>query len=245
MSFRLSTRDNVGYGLLESTFDAIVRQQAEYLVPQNIDGFFIESRDAYFNAEMVDQCFVDFEEETQPAKDRRYSQGVDPGISSDATWAVTVDYTERNTIVGVRCRRKIGKQTIPAVVNMVREGHLLYNQDGALCTTTIDSTGFGGKLFRQEFSVIKPLRDYDFGGTKAKKLELLSDLKAVIDRCQIKFPRRGAWMELRRQLLGYKLNDKNMSTDAVMALALSVRHAVRNPTNPVKKPVFNYFGEYV
>jgi hypothetical protein len=245
MSFRLSTRDNVGFGLRTETFDAIVRQQAEYLVPQNIDGYFIEARDAYFNAEMVDRCFVDFEEETQPANARRYSQGVDPGISSDATWTVTIDYTERDMMVGVRCRRKIGKQTIPSVVNMVREGHLLYNQDGAVCTSTIDSTGFGGKLFRQEFSIIKPLRDYDFGGTKAKKLELLADLKAVIDRGQVKFPRRGSWMELRRQLLGYKLNDKNMDTDAVMALALSVRHAVRNPTNPVKKPVFNYFGEYV
>ena len=147
-------------------------------------------------------------------------------------------------MVGVRCRRKIGKQTIPAVVNMVREGHLLYNQDGAQCTSTIDSTGFGGKLFRQEFSIIKPLRDYDFGGTRAKKLELLADLKAVIDRGQVKFPRRGPWMELRRQLLGYKLNDKHMDTDAVMALALSVRHAVRNPSNPVIKPVFSYFGEY-
>ena len=243
MSFRLSTRSNVGYGLNPETFESIVRQQAEYLIAQNIDGFFIESRDAYFNAGMIDDCFIDFEEESAPSKARRYSQGVDPGISSDATWAVTLDYTDRKELVGVRCRRKIGKQTIPAVVNMVREGHLLYNQDGAYCTTTIDSTGFGGKLFRQEFSIIKPLRDYDFGGTKAKKLELLSDLKAIIDRGQVKFPRKGAWMELRRQLLGYKLDDKKLETDAVMALALSVRHAVRNPSNPVEKPVFSYFGE--
>ena len=243
MSFRLSTRDNVGFGLNAATFDSIVRQQAEYLVPQNIDGFFIEARDAYFNSDMIDKCFVEAEEEIQPTKGRRYSQGVDPGISSDATWAVTVDYTERALMVGVRCRRKVGKQTIPAVVNMVREGHLLYNQDGAACTTTIDSTGFGGKLFRQEFSIIKPLRDYDFGGTRAKKLELLADLKAVIDRQQLKFPRSGAWMELRRQLLGYKLDDKKLETDAVMALALSVRHATRNPSNPVQNPVFSYFGE--
>jgi hypothetical protein len=245
MSFRLSTRDNVGFGLNAATFDSIVRQQAEYLVPQNIDGFFIEARDAYFNSDMIDKCFVDAEEEIPPTKGRRYSQGVDPGISSDATWAVTLDYTERAAMVGVRCRRKIGKQTIPSVVNMVREGHLLYNQDGAACTTTIDSTGFGGKLFRQEFSIIKPLRDYDFGGTRAKKLELLADLKAVIDRQQLKFPRSGAWMELRRQLLGYKLDDKKLETDAVMALALSVRHATRNPSNPVEKPMFSYFGEIV
>jgi hypothetical protein len=243
MSYRLSTRDNVGYGLSAENFNSIIRQQAEYLIPQNIDGFFIESRDAYFNADMVDDCFVDFEEEIPPHKARRYAQGVDPGISSDATWAVTLDYTERNMIVGVRCRRKVGKQTIPAVVNMVREGHLLYNQDGASCATIVDSTGLGGKLFRQEFSVIRPLRDFDFGGTKAKKLELLGDLKAVIDRKQLKLPRKGAWMELRRQLLGYKLDDKKLETDAVMALALAVRHSTRNPSNPLEKPHFSYFGE--
>jgi len=50
-------------------------------------------------------------------------------------------------------------------------------------------------------------------------------------------------MELRRQLLGYKLDDKKLETDAVMALALSVRHATRNPSNPVQNPVFSYFGE--
>lgn len=245
MSFRLSTRDNVGYGLAEGTFDSILRQQAPYLIPQNIDGYFIESRDAYFNSEMIDKCFVELEEEIPPHKGRRYAQGVDPGISSDATWAITLDYTERNMIVGVRCRRKIGKQTIPAVVNMVREGHLLYLQDGASCTTIVDSTGFGGKLFRQEFSVVRPLRDFDFGGTRAKKLELLGDLKAVIDREQLKLPRTGAWMEVRRQLMGYKLDDKKLETDAVMALALSVRHATRNPSNPVERPVFSYFGEIV
>jgi hypothetical protein len=242
-SFRLSTRDNVGYGLNSDTFESILRQQAEYLVPQNIDGFFIESRDSYFNSDMVDNSFVELDEETQPVKTRRYAQGVDPGISSDATWAITIDYTEREFLAGVRCKRKTGKQTIPAVINMVREGHLLYGQEGSYCTTIVDSTGFGGKLFRQEFSIIKPLRDYDFGGTRAKKLELLGDLKAVIDRGQLKLPRKGVWMQVRRQLLGYKLDDKKLETDAVMALALAVRHATRNPSNPVEKPVFSYFGE--
>jgi hypothetical protein len=213
------------------------------LVPQNIDGFFIESRDSYFNSDMVDNSFVELDEETQPVKTRRYAQGVDPGISSDATWAITIDYTEREFLAGVRCKRKTGKQTIPAVINMVREGHLLYGQEGSYCTTIVDSTGFGGKLFRQEFSIIKPLRDYDFGGTRAKKLELLGDLKAVIDRGQLKLPRKGVWMQVRRQLLGYKLDDKKLETDAVMALALAVRHATRNPSNPVEKPVFSYFGE--
>jgi hypothetical protein len=242
-SFRLSTRDNVGFGLASDTFDAILRQQAEYLIPQNIDGFFIEASDAYFSSLSVDSCFMEeMPVEQSPVKRHRYVQGCDPGIMSDSTWAITLDNTVKNGIIGVRARTRTGKQTIQAVVNMVREGHLLYNQDLSTCTTIVDETGFGGKLFKQEFSVIKPLRGYDFGGTKAKKLELLSDLKAAMDKKMISFPRSGIWMQLRRQLLSYKLEDKKLEQDAVMALAVAVRHAIRNNSGNLDNPVFTYFG---
>mgnify|MGYP003644878149 CR=1 FL=1 len=240
-SFRLSTRDNVGYGLTPDTFDAILRQQADYLIAQNVDGFFIESREAFFSSETVEACFTDLPEEAQPVARRRYVQGCDPGIASDSTWAIILDYTEKNRIRGVRARTRSGKQTIQAVVNMVRENHLLFNQDSS-CVTIVDETGFGGKLFKQEFSVIKPIRGYDFGGTKAKKLDLLSDLRTAIDRKQLMFPRIGVWLRLRRQLLSYKLDDKKLEQDAVMALAIALRHAVRNSSDHLESPTFSYFG---
>ena len=242
ISFRLSTRDNVGYGLTQDNFDDVVRQQAAYLIPQNIDGFFIEARDAFFWSQSVLASYQTLEDEAKPVKNHRYVQGVDPGISHDATWAITLDTTERGKIRGVRIRKRGGKQSISAVVNMVREGHLLYSQDGAFCTTIVDSTGLGGRLFQQEFSMIRPLRGFDFGGTKAKKVELLNDLKAVIDKGQIQFPIGGAWDELKRQLLIYKLDDKKLEQDAVMALAIAVRHALRNPEKGVEHPTFTYFG---
>lgn len=242
IALRLSTRDNVGYGIAQSDFDDLVRTMPDYLVPQNIDGEFIEAVDAYFHAPSIESVFdVEIASEFAPEKTHRYVQGVDPAISSDAAGAVTLDYTAR-PLRGVRITKKQGKQSIPAVVNMVREGHLLYSQDGSFCTTILDSTGMGGKMFRQEFSVIRPLRDFDFAGTKAKKLELLADLKAVIDRGDLVLSRNGMWAELRRQLLGYKLDDKRLETDLVMALALAVRFATRNPSNPVRDPVLNYFG---
>ena len=243
MSFRLSTRDNVGYGIDAEAFDAILRQQDEYLIPQNIDGYFIEARDAYFNAEKVDAAFTsDLPMEGPPRRKHRYSQGTDPGISGDATWSTILDGTDRKRIVGVRVSRKGGRQTVQAVVNRVREGHLLYSQDGAFCRTTVDDTAMGGKLYRQEFSVIKPLRGFDFGGSKGKKLGLLADLKAVIDRGELVLPRGGAWDELRRQLLTYRLDDKKIETDGVMSLALAVHDILRNPEKPVANPTFHYFG---
>lgn len=240
-SFRLSTRDNVGYGLTPDTFDAIIRQQADYLIAQNIDGYFIEAKDSYFSSEAVEACFVDLPEEDKPKVRRRYVQGVDPGIASDSTWAIVLDYTETNRITGVRARARSGKQTIQAVVNMVRENHLLFNQDSS-CLTIVDETGFGGKLFKEEFSVIKPLRGYDFGGTKAKKLDILSDLRAALDKRRLIFPKTGVWLRLRRQLLSYKLDDKKLEQDAVMALAVALRHALRNGSNAVDNPTFLYFG---
>ena len=242
ISFRLSTRDNIGYGLTQENFDDVVRQQAEYLIPQNIDGYFIEARDAFFWSQSVLALYKVLEDDVKPVRNHRYIQGVDPGISHDATWAITLDLTERNKIRGVRIRKRGGKQSISAVVNMVREGHLLYSQDGAFCTTIVDSTGLGGRLFQQEFSMIRPLRGFDFGGTKAKKVELLNDLKAVIDKGQLELPMGGPWDELRRQLLIYKLDDKKLEQDAVMALAIAVRHALRNPEKGVENPTFTYFG---
>lgn len=242
ISFRLSTRDNVGYGLTQNNFDDVIRQQAEYLIPQNIDGYFIEARDAFFWSQSILASYKVLEDDVKPTKNHRYIQGVDPGISHDATWAITLDITNRSKIRGVRIRKRGGKQSISAVVNMVREGHLLYSQDGAFCTTIVDSTGLGGRLFQQEFSMIRPLRGFDFGGTKAKKVELLNDLKAVIDKGQLELPMGGAWDELKRQLLAYRLDDKKLEQDAVMALAIAVRHALRNPEKGVENPTFTYFG---
>ncbi len=242
ISFRLSTRDNVGYGLTQNNFDDVIRQQAEYLIPQNIDGYFIEARDAFFWSQSVLASYATLDDDVKPVKNHRYIQGVDPGISHDATWAITLDITNRSKIRGVRIRKRGGKQSISAVVNMVREGHLLYSQDGAFCTTIVDSTGLGGRLFQQEFSMIRPLRGFDFGGTKAKKVELLNDLKAVIDKGQLELPMGGAWDELKRQLLAYRLDDKKLEQDAVMALAIAVRHALRNPEKGVENPTFTYFG---
>jgi hypothetical protein len=120
ISFRLSTRENVGYGLTRENFDAIVRQQADYLVAQNVDGYFIEARDAYFASQSVEGAFnPDDDSECPPQRGHRYVQGCDPGISSDSTWSIVLDYTDRTRLRAVRARRRVGKQTIPSVVNIV------------------------------------------------------------------------------------------------------------------------------
>lgn len=240
MSFRMSTRDNVGFGVRQEDLDAILRQQAPYLIPQNIDGFFIEAQSAYFSSQAVEAMFdPDLPAEAPPRPGHRYVQGVDPAKESDGTVAIVLDHTER-PFVGVRMTRSAGHQTLPAIVNTVREGHLLYNQ-GSTVTTIVDSTGMGGKMFMEEFSIIRPLRAFDFAGTKAKKLELLSDLKGAIDAGILRVPKTGQWLRLRRELLGYKLDDRRLTQDTVMALALAVRHALRTPVDGAPTRSFTFF----
>ncbi len=291
LSMRLSTRDNIGYGLTQENFDDIVAGFPVHLIPQNIDGFFIEGEGAYFHAPAVEAIFVEatvpcerceatgtavlrrepvaiwsstgiqmsenvitgdcpdctggwkdgLPPEQPPHKGHRYVQGADMGISHDATWGLVLDYT-RKPWLGVRVRKRQGRQSIPSVVNMIREGHLLYQQDGAMCSTVVDDTGMGGKMYRQELAVIRPLRTFDFAGTRARKDDLLANLRAVIDAKALRLPKSGPWAELRRQLLGYKRDDKKLTQDGVMTLAMAVWHASRNPDNPLPDATFSYFG---
>jgi hypothetical protein len=87
-----------------------------------------------------------------------------------------------------------------------------------------------------------PIRSVEFGGTRGKKLKLLIDLKRALETSKVKFPREGPWLTLRRQLLGYRLDDKKLQTDAVMALAVAWSMVKFVPANGVRSAPFDYFG---
>jgi hypothetical protein len=55
-------------------------------------------------------------------------------------------------------------------------------------------------MFKDALSHIHPLRSVEFGGTRNKKLKLLSDARTMLDQGKLKFPRSGPWLILRRQL---------------------------------------------
>ena len=51
-----------------------------------------------------------------------------------------------------------------------------------------------------------------------------------------------SWADIRRQLLGYKLDDRKLEQDGVMTLAMAAWHASRNPETPLENAAFSYFG---
>lgn len=227
-SFRLSARENVGYGLDKGIFERLVAGYPEHLRPQNVDGYFIQGVKAFFDAKAVDAMFVDTIPEVQAARARhRYVQGVDPAAVYDATWSITLDATEPGRATGVRAVRRTGKQKVTEVAGLVRQVHRTYSVRGATCETAVDTTGMGGKVFVQLLEGIHPIRHVEFGGTKKQKMRLLTDLKGLIEQGRLRFPREGVWLVLRRQLLAYILDDRRIEQDAVMALAVATKQIMR------------------
>jgi hypothetical protein len=55
-------------------------------------------------------------------------------------------------------------------------------------------------------------------------------------------PRTGIWLAVRRQLLGYKLDDKHIEQDAVMALACAVSEIRRNPPGGLTSVPFDAYA---
>jgi hypothetical protein len=227
ISVRMSTRENIGYGVGQQEFDRLVAAMPQHLVPQNVDGFFIEGRNAFFNAEAVELCFdPDLPVHIPPTAKHMYVQGVDPAMSYDATWSITLDYTAGDRVLGVQAIRREGKQSLPKLVELITNTHTSYNGGSARCMTACDTSGMGGKVFKEALQDLHPFRAVEFGGVKSRKMKLLTDLKGYIESGRLRFPKAGPWLELRRQLLSYRLDDRNLRTDAVMALAVAVKQLV-------------------
>lgn len=228
LSLRMSTRDNIGYGIDQAVFDELTADMSPEHVAQNIDGYFIQGRTAYFNSASVDAAFVDgLPEKSAPRNRHSYVQGIDPAIKVDSLWSVVFDMTDE-VCFGVNIERARGKKTVDGIVELAETMHFTYDNDRAglktFCATAIDATGFGGKMFKEALDEGIPggVKAIEFGGTTQRKRKLLGDLRTMIDSGRLKMPREGLWLQVRRQLLGYKLDDRHIEQDAVMALACAV-----------------------
>lgn len=229
MSIRMSTRENIGYGVGEVEFKRMVASMPKHLIAQNVDGEFIEARNAFFDAKAVDQMFdASMPEESMPEQGHSYVQGVDPALVYDATWSIVLDHTDPTAVKGVKVSRKEGKQNLPSLVVLITVTHSIFNSNKARCLTACDVSGMGGKVFKEALGDLHPFRGVEFGGVKSRKLKLLTDLKGYIEKGLLRFPRHGVWLELRRQLLAYRMDDSKLKTDGVMALAVAVRQLVYN-----------------
>lgn len=254
-SLRMSTRDNVGYGITEEMFDRLIADMDERTIRQNIDGEFLQAKAAYFNGANVERVFTrGLPERIGPAPSGVYLQGIDPA-KTDGAWSIILkispnsDDPARPFLVGVHCDFRRGQKSVETLVSMAAAGYDAYEGGArarrvkARCYTALDATGFGGKMFRELLEVEVPnITNVEFGGTIQRKRKLLGDLRTIIDEGRLILPKSGDWMAVRRQLLGYKQEDRDIEQDAVMALVCAVHILRRTPTGGVIVSDFDLYG---
>ena len=250
-SMRMSTRDNIGYGISQEMFDRLVADMDERTQRQNIEGEFLQTTGAYFNGENVEECFiVGMPERSRAVARGVYLQGIDPAKAADSAWSIILKVVENNDdpdkpfLVGVYAEQKKGQKSTPELVSLAEDGYLQFSgRNGTVCYTALDATGFGGKMFREAIETSVPnLTNVEFGGTIQKKRMLLGDLRTLIDEGRLLLPDEGVWREVRKQLLRYKLEDRKLVQDAVMALVCAVFLLRRNPLGSREAVEFNPYA---
>lgn len=237
-SMRMSSRENIDFGLDRESFDALTDGMPQSWIDQNIDGKFLQSVLAWFNKNSVDACFYeDLPEEEAPRPATAYVQGLDPGLK-DKCWSGVFRITRDLKAIGVSLDRAVGKQTTRGIVALGVRDHQRYWQKGAAAVDTlVDTTALGGHMFRELLEESIPVSSIEFGGVSQVKRKLLSDLRSAIDEGRIKMPASGFWLEARKQLRDYKLLDRKIEQDLVMMLAMIVKGMRRAPaydTAPVE-----------
>ncbi len=255
-SMRMSSKENIGYGLTQEMFDILFADLDQRTIDQNVEGIFLQARAAYFNGANVEAVFVPTLAERTPARKKTvYLQGIDPAKTQDSAWSIVlgvvmppshaehlraiqrglVEYCEcKPTLVGVRATQLKGQKSTPDLVSLAADAHNAYDVGRlqSTCYTAIDATGFGGKMFREAVEQEVPnLFNVEFGGTSQKKRKLLGNLRTMIDEGRLLLPSDGIWSQVRKQLLNYREDDRKIEQDAVMALVCAVFLVERAPAD--------------
>jgi len=168
-------------------------------------------------------------------------------LTYDSTWSIALRIfhdPETGEVAGqgVHADRTRGKVTTERMLEMALSTHAAYSQEGAYILTAADVTGFGGKMFREAvMRDIPDLLSIELAGAAQRKRKLLGDLRTMLDSGRLKLPRDGIWGQVRLQLLAYKLEDRKIEQDAVVALALAVAAARRVHSAGAMSARFEYY----
>jgi hypothetical protein len=210
----------------------------DYLREQVLQGKFVQGSDAFFSKPSIDRSW---RQDIHPFDGRQdkhqYIIGADLAVSKagDKSIFVVWDITKKPFRV-VRIISKTRGTPAPVLINDLKELLEYYNAEwNAPVTGTplhcsaelvYDSTGMGGKMFRDELNTLTPFpRGYDFGGVTKKKLEILASLRLILEKGMLEIP--GQYLFEKQEFKNYKRADAKLETDTVMAMALAAYLAER------------------
>lgn len=215
--------DNVGYGLTQEDVDFMETDVDPATKEQQLRGAFLEPLDAFFvpAAQILKAWVKGIQNEDRPRNGHKYVIFWDPSVSSDPTVVNIIDVT-RKPWRGVYFRRWERPMGVRKLIPEIMRLHAEWNSAemgrpgwGPRAITAYDATSMGGAIIRQELSRLSPSRGLNFAGRV--KIDALTNLRAALARRDIVLPQN--WLRVQREILNYRLEDKKLQQDAVMALA--------------------------
>lgn len=223
----LSTvEDNVGFGITQEEVDRMYESLDPATRDQQLKGAFIATQDAFFVPQTdILKAFDDkLPEFTPPQPGHKYVIFHDPSVSSDPYASVVIDVTKKPW-KGVYYKWDKMPKGIHNLLPDIWGLHTQYSsaQDrlgrfpSSWAITGYDATSMGGQIIRQSLVGLHPQRAVNFGGTGKVKRDALTNLRAAMLKGDLKLP--GKWSRMKREILNYKLDDKKIEQDSVIAAA--------------------------
>lgn len=232
--------DNVGFGFTQEEVDFMEADLDPATKEQMLRGDFLQPLDAFFVPEQqIRKAWVaGLPERQKPKNNHRYVIFWDPSLSNDPTVALILDVT-RKPYVGVyfeRWERPLGIHSlISEMMSLQREWSTRdEDRDGFAprAVTAFDSTSMGGVAIKQSLDRLSPKRGLNFAGKT--KINALTNARAMLARQDVVIPE--SWLRLQREVFSYRLDDKQLVQDAVMAFAGACHVAARGFSGaPTKK----------
>ena len=168
----------------------------------------------------------------------RYIQGVDPAITYDSTWVSS--WTRRGSRLSVSWpdtrpvgpRRRSSRLWSPTT-------HNAYTGDGYRCTTGVDTTGFGGAMFRDALPIT--IRSRRVRGHPWAQAEAAQQPQGCLEQRKLRFPRSGPLADPASPAAGLPPRRQEPRDRRRDGAGRGVGHGEVEPTRCEQCP-FDYFG---
>lgn len=196
---------NVSHAYIESLRERMTAAAWQ----REVEGIYTDDDAAVFAWPHIQSAYegADWTLPVRPDPKRRYVAGWDLAKAEDWTVGYVLDATQKPYRLSYA--ERFQRQPWPAVAARIREVHQRYGCH----QTLIDATGVGAAVLDEVRDVAQ---GYVFTGRS--KVDLLTNLQVVLEKRELCFP---FVRELVDELQSYAWDDKALTTDCVMALALA------------------------
>ena len=157
ISLRMSTRENIGYGIDQAMFDRLVAQMPPELIPQNIDGLFLEGPLVVL-LPRARSTTCSCRPPRDACRPRRVTAtcraSTRPDLRLDVVASSLMPPSPRPCMGVFAPGTRPGGPPGPSSPRLSPPSTPAYNGDGhTSCATGVDTTGFGGTMFRDSLPI--------------------------------------------------------------------------------------------